>query len=270
MRSRVDYRFLRAVTNPVTGDEATIGVLHWDGNALRFAHALRSVPQDLRGDVQRLLTTVTDRVNQMPAGQRDLLKQDLIQLFPVPEGRGSLIHWGKPVSGLCSSGEQHFTQLVAAAGLSLSTKDSQVSKTTLRSWISDAAQRLHKLDPDRVQLDMSSPGHIPFQAPLAWKNGVWNFALPWSFDTSREMEDQIRDLVGQLATGLDDKAKAAVVFFAPGSSRNSVLHELSYVQQRIPGTRVSELQNRDGQPDTRDFEAMVQTDVAGRPLLNTR
>lgn len=268
MRSRVDYRFLRAVTNPVTGDEATIGVLHWDGVDLRFADALRSVPQDLRGEVNRVLTSVKDRVSQLPRGQRDLLKQNLAELFPVPEGRGSLVHWGKPVSGLCSSGEDHFAQLVSAAGLETSAKDSHVSKSTVRSWIADAAHRLHDLAPEWVQLDRSSPGHIPFEAPVAWKNGVWNFALPWSFDSNKGLEDQIRDLVGQLTTGLDDQARGAVIFFAPDDSRDKVLRELSYVEQRVLGTRTSELRQLDGQPDTTDLETMVRADVAGSLLVD--
>lgn len=269
MRSRVDYRFLRAVTNPVTGDEATIGVLHWDGNQLRFAHALRSVPQELRGEVKRVLNSVKHRVGQVPQGQKDLLAKGLPALFPVPEGRGSLVHWAKPVSGLCSSGQQHFDQLVKAAGLNTDVHESHVSKKTLRSWISDAAVRLRDLAPDRVRVDLASPGHIPFEAPLAWKNGVWNFALPWSFDSNKELEGQIRDLVGQLATGLDDSARAAVVYFVPDDSRDRVMKELTYVQDKIPGTRSSELNNHDGQPDTTSLENMVRADVQTSMLVSS-
>lgn len=261
MRSRVDYRFLRAVTNPVTGDEATIGVLHWDGSELRFAHALRSVPQDLRGEVKRVLNALKDRVDNQPTGQKDPLAQGLADLFPVPEGRGSLVHWAKPVSGLCSSGQQHFDQLVEAAGLGVGFKENHVSRKTLRSWISDAAHRLRDFAPDRIQLDRVSPGHIPFEAPLAWKNGVWNFALPWSFDTNKELDGQIRDLVGQLTTGLDNSAKAAVVYFVPDDSRDRVMKELAYVKDKIPGTRTSELNKLNGQPDTTKLEAMVRADV---------
>ncbi len=263
MRSRVDYRFLRAVTNSVTGDEVTIGVLHWDGQELRFAQALRGVPQDLRGEVKRVLNLVNDRVGQVPRGQSALLKQDLAQLFPVPEGRGSLIHWGKPVSGLSSSGARHFEQLVDAAGLQVSTRDSHVSKNTLRSWIHGAAGRLRDLAPERIQLDCESRGHIPFESPLAWKNGVWNFTLPWSFDSNKELEDQVRSLVGQLKTGLDESSKAAVVFFAPSETREKVLQELSYVDSVVSGTRHTELRLQNGEPDTTELETLVRADVIG-------
>ncbi len=128
MRSRIDYRFLRAVTNPTTGDEATIGVLHWDSQRLRFAHALRSVPEELRGEVKHVLNSIKDRVAQVPTGQRNPLAQGIADVFPVPEGRGSLLRWAKPVSGLCSSGQQHFVQLVEAAGLSTGAHKNRVSK----------------------------------------------------------------------------------------------------------------------------------------------
>jgi hypothetical protein len=178
-----------------------------------------------------------------------------------------LVHWAKPISGLCSSGEQHFDQLVAAAGLRSTAKDNHVSKNTLRSWISEAAHRLREIDPARIELDRPSPGHIPFEAPLAWKNGAWNFAFPWSFDTDKELDSQIRDLIGQLATALDDTAKAAVLYFVPDSSRERVLKELAYVEGRIPGTRTSELHRRNGEPDTTGLEAMVRADVESSALL---
>jgi hypothetical protein len=263
MRSRVDYRFLRAVINPITGDEVTIGVLHWDGHRLRFASAPRSVPQDLKGEVKRVLRSIRERVTQIPPGRTDLLGLDIAALFPVPEGRGSLIHWGNPVSGLSSSSEQHFAQLVEAAGFQTSAKDTHVSKNTLRTWINGAAHQLQNLAPERVTLDSPSPGHIPFDAPIAWKNGVWNFALPWSFDSHKELEEQVRSLVGQLTTGLDHQARGAVIFFAPADTRARVLQELSYVEGLVAGTRTSELRLRDGKPDTADLETMIRTDVLG-------
>lgn len=268
MRSRVDYRFLRAVTNPVTGDEVTIGVLHWDGQDLRFAHALRAVPQELKGEVRRVLNLIDERVTQTPRGQSDLFKQDLARLFPVAEGRGSVIHWGKPVSGLSSSGAVHFSQLVDAAGLQATLREDHVSKNTLHHWMHDVAIRLHELAPERVQLNSRSPGHIPFPSPIAWKNGVWNFALPWSFDSNKCLEDQVRSLVGQLTTGLDQNSHAAVVFFAPAETRAKVLQELSYVESVVTGTRRSELSLRDGQLDTTEFESMVRSDVIGIPLTH--
>jgi hypothetical protein len=42
----VSFRFLQAVTNPVTDDQVTVGVLQWDGEHLRFVGDNRKVAGD--------------------------------------------------------------------------------------------------------------------------------------------------------------------------------------------------------------------------------
>ena len=96
MSSRtVSYRFLQAVTNPVTDDHVTVGILHWDSENLRFASDSRKVHGDSgRSTLRRALSAIRAQVNKINPEKPSLL-DDVRFAFPVAEGDGSLLRWAE-------------------------------------------------------------------------------------------------------------------------------------------------------------------------------
>lgn len=118
MSSRVvSFRFLQAVTNAVTGDHVTVGLLHWDGEQLRFASDGNKVAADHgRSALERVLHAIRVQVDNCNPTQPSLL-EDVRQVFPVAEGDGSLLRWAPVRHGLATNTERHFSDLVKAADL---------------------------------------------------------------------------------------------------------------------------------------------------------
>jgi hypothetical protein len=113
----VSFRFLQAVTNPVTDDQVTVGVLQWDGEHLRFVGDCRKVAGDRgRPTLRRALAAIRGQVKELNPGKPTLFG-DVHVAFPVAEGDGSLLRWGQVRRGLTSNSERHFQELVASADL---------------------------------------------------------------------------------------------------------------------------------------------------------
>lgn len=90
----VSFRFLQAVTNAVTGDHVTVGVLQWDGARLRFAGESRKVTAEQgRSTLRRALSAIRGQLPRQAVGQTSLFEA-IRDAFPVPEGDGSLLRWG--------------------------------------------------------------------------------------------------------------------------------------------------------------------------------
>jgi hypothetical protein len=118
MSSRVvSFRFLHAVTNAVTNDQVAVGVLHWDGEQLRFASDSRKVAVDHgRATVGRALSAIRAQIPRQVSAQTVLFK-DVRDAFPVPEGEGSMLRWGEVRHGFATDPERQFHDLVQLAEL---------------------------------------------------------------------------------------------------------------------------------------------------------
>ena len=113
----ISFRFLQAVTNPVTDDHVTVGVLHWDGEHLRFVGDSSKVAGDRgRSTLARALVAIRMQVDACNPAKPSLL-EDVRQVFPVAEGDGSLLRWAEVHRGLTSNSEQHFKDLLETADL---------------------------------------------------------------------------------------------------------------------------------------------------------
>lgn len=77
--------------NAVTDDHVTVGLLHWDGEQLRFAGDSSKVAVDQgRSTLSRAIHAIRAQVENCNPEQPSLL-EDVRQVFPVAEGDGSLL-----------------------------------------------------------------------------------------------------------------------------------------------------------------------------------
>jgi hypothetical protein len=103
LKNNISFRFLHVITNMITDDHVTVGVLQWDGKILRFA----SDNQKLSIHHERVLTAIRAQIStHKPNGI------DVREAFPVPEGVGSMLLWGKVHHSFTTNPERHFCDLV--------------------------------------------------------------------------------------------------------------------------------------------------------------
>jgi hypothetical protein len=109
--SQVSFRFLQAVTNPITDDRVTVGLLHWDGFHLRFAHRNKVSCN------QTVLFALKAIQKQVDSHTPNPSETNLKKVFEVAEGDVPLLKWSDVSYGLTSNSDQHFIDLIAIAGI---------------------------------------------------------------------------------------------------------------------------------------------------------
>lgn len=260
-RSPVSYRFLQAVTNPLTGDSVTVGLLHWDGSDLRFAANWRELDHG-KADAKRALKAIEHGSKALSTLQLDLFLHDVDKVFPVAEGRGAMLRWAEPRAGQTADPVNHFNRLVVDAGLANSTADAGASpRKVIRSSLVVLADRLSREYPDRVKVEPETSGHYPFKVPIAWKNAVDHFALPVAFEG--KIEDQIRSLVGKIQTGIGRKDRAVIVYTPPPDQACAahLEQELRFLADTTQARHLSVAPSERGRFDMAALEVLVRNDV---------
>jgi len=127
--SQVSFRFLQAITNPITDDHVTVGVLHWDGNRLRFAHDSSQVSG--RQTLELALEAIQ---KQVESSSPNPAEPNLKKVFEVAEGDGSLLKWADVRCGLTSNSNQHFRDLVTIAGIKDDHPDIELDNGCRLTW----------------------------------------------------------------------------------------------------------------------------------------
>jgi hypothetical protein len=238
MSSRVvSFRFLHAVTNAVTGDQVTVGVLQWDGEQVRFASDSRKVMADHgRSTLGRALSAVRAQIPRLVPGQTALIG-DIRDAFPVPEGEGSLLRWGEVRRGLATNPERHFHDLVELAELSDEAIAPHVGRREITSTLAALGENLIGKFGERVRVNTNVRNHFEFNSPLSWQNHNWHHTIPVNADvhSASDLRKTICEILGLVEAALPTAANAVLAFVpAQGNAlAGDVEQGLNYVQSQF-------------------------------------
>lgn len=234
MSSRVvSFRFLQAVTNPVTGDHATIGVLQWDGERLRFAGDSRKVSSDHgRSTIRRALTAIRAQIPRQLDEQS--LLEDIREVFPVPEGEGSLLRWSDVLSGLATNPERHFDDLVRIAELADEAATPHVGRREITSALASLGESLGNKYGERVRVNTVVRNHFEYNSPLSWQNHTWHHTVSVNTDlrTPAELRKHMYQVMGIVNEAIPKTAGAVLAYVLPASNElvGDVERELNYIR----------------------------------------
>jgi hypothetical protein len=120
---------LQAVTNPITDDHVTVGVLHWDGQHLKFAHDSSKLSNN-----KTLVLALEAIQKQVDNSSPNPSEPNLKKVFEVAEGDGSILKWSDVRCGLASNSEQNFKDLVTITGLNDDHQDIELDNGGRLTW----------------------------------------------------------------------------------------------------------------------------------------
>ena len=264
----VSFRFLRAVTNQITGDTTTVAVVQWDGATLKFdqdADVLGSHPA--RGDVQKVLREL-QRVARTLAPNQARTDGGLDGAFPVDLTTGGVLRWSEKNKGLTPDPERHFSQLVTLSGLHSGKRHQRhVGRKQVGRELRGLGKRLVEAHPGRIRIDTEVQGHYKYVPPLSWKNGRWHHSVAWSFDVEErtDAENRLKSLIGALETNIPGDDAALVAYAPPRHAEIArfVAKELEYVAAMGKNRRAHRLERLDTSLDVSSLEQLVRGEVSG-------
>jgi hypothetical protein len=268
MSSRVvSFRFLHAVTNALTDDQVTVGVLQWDGEQLRFASDSRKVTADHgRATLGRALSAIRAQIPRQVPGQTALF-EDIRDAFPVPEGEGSLLRWGEVRRGFATDPERQFYDLVQLAELADEASAPHVGRREITSTLAALGESLVAKYGERVRVNTNVRNHFDFSSPLSWQNHAWHHTIPVKTDvrSASDLRTTICEVLGLVESAIP-RADGAVLAYVPatGSGFASEVGEgLNYVcSQFNPRVRLAPLQVTDDGLLANVVERMLVDDVS--------
>ena len=219
--TRVEFRFLHFVPSHVADDRITVGLLHWDGQALRFAWSTTRLPAVLavhRDALERELKAIAARAKSRTGASGQLLSMS--HVMPVEEGLGSALHWAPRRTGRTRDASAHFAELKSLAGLEQrATRDRIVRQ--LHDDLGELADELAASHSSEVlqkgrKVSRGQPKHS-YVSPLSWKNGRWHHTVPASLAKYGEtaLADEARRLYGLLELSVPENDVAVVVAMLP-------------------------------------------------------
>ncbi|MEZ4297414.1 MAG: hypothetical protein R3B70_20800 [Polyangiaceae bacterium] len=270
---RVEYRFLQAVISDVSGDRLTVGILHWDGRALRMASslaALKLVPEEHRETLRRVVVARFRKAEKRAAELREQPSlYGLSFVFPVREGLGAALYWTPVQEAATRDAEAHFQELKVLTHLQEQDDDASAAITNreLTSRLQMALAGLATESPARLKFANTVKHLQPYTVPVSWKNGVWHHALPLSLDglSEREMARRVRDLVGiiQVCIPVTDVAVPVAVFPAE-PARHELAREEARVAEKVfsdRGVHIFEAPITDDDVELSPLLERIRTDV---------
>jgi len=281
----VEFRYLQVITNHLSGDRVTVGLAHWDGVALRFACAVASLRDhagfvDIERAVRAIERSVTQRGEELRSASSGVLfSPTLAELAPGSELVGDALVWSEVRRGITGDAAAHFTELGSKLGLLPRHHDAErFSSSTIRSALESLARDFHAF-PELVKTSVELHDHYRFKAPVSWKNGAWNHAVPLNLDvdTQLELETRIRATLGRVITAIP-RAEIPVLVAAlpqrPNPALRDVEKEARYAQEAIGAhARLAHIRSSGGRIDTSEVRTMIDADIAGhvvRAVLVTR
>lgn len=115
----IEFRYLHAVTNGISGDRTTVGLMHWDGIELRFARSLARMA-DAPAHFERAVASIADQIHATQKGIGSgpfLFHQALDLLFPCQTRGGDALVWSTVRRGFSADSDAHFMDLATMLGL---------------------------------------------------------------------------------------------------------------------------------------------------------
>ncbi|MEO7034257.1 MAG: hypothetical protein ABI548_10225 [Polyangiaceae bacterium] len=271
----VEFRYLQVITNHLSGDRVTVALAHWDGSALRFACAVASLRDhpgfvDIERAVRAIERSITQRSEELRSASSGVLfSPTLAELAPGSELIGDALVWSEVRRGITGDSAAHFTELGSKLGLLPVPHDVQrFSRATIRSALENLARDFEAY-PDLVKTSVELRDHYRFIAPVSWKNGVWNHAVPLNLDvdTQLELEAQIRATLARVITAIprtENPVLIAALPQKPNPAVRDVEKEARYAQEAIGSrARLAHIRAVGGRIDTSEVRTMIDADIAG-------
>jgi hypothetical protein len=267
MSSRaISFRFLQAVTNSVTDDCVTVGVLQWDGERLQFVGDSRKVSGDQgRSTLRRALSAIRSQLPEQIEGQKSLL-EDIRDVFPVPEGEGSLLRWTDVRRGFTGNPERHFLELVRLADLADEAALPHVGRREITTLLASLGEQLRGQYGNRIRVNSVVRNHFEYNSPLSWQNHDWHHTVSVNADvrTSAELRKNMYEIMG-IVTEAIPKTQGAVLAYVPSVGNSffpEIQRELDYVRMQHPSRiRLALLTLTEDGLETSAVERMLLDDV---------
>lgn len=263
----VSYRVLLARTGGPLGDQAAVGLIHWDGSTLRAEFAPDRA-KSLSADPSALIGAIRawrDKARPRTSAGEHLSLEELDQVFPVPKGVGSALLWSERRVARPSHAEAHFDDLCRRLRLRAEDEEAQRRMTTeeLKAGLRSLGQRLAEKHGDRVRVDQPTSAPLPYRPPLSWKNGRWHHAVPvWLDASEREQLNRAHTTAGRLEAGIPSDEPALLLAWLPvGEGRASaerVAKQLAATRAQVDVT----LFDQSSEDPFAELEARIERDLA--------
>lgn len=221
----VEYRLLMVESGAVYGDRTVIGLVHSDGQRLRFQfHPDRLPPRwvHARDAILGAVRTFERRLAELPREEAQLsLGARLDDVFYVRDGAGSALAWSPIRHASPTHADAHFHALVQEYELTPEDEAAsmRVSAEELREGLRSLGERLQTKYPTRVRVGAPSDGELSFNAPMSWKNGKWHQAIAVSLDYRKphEVARRMLEVSGSALIGVPEDQIPVLVAVMPES-----------------------------------------------------
>lgn len=235
MSSRiVSFRFLHAVTNAVTDDQVTVGVLQWDGEQVRFASDSRKVDSHHgRSTLGRALSAIRAQIPRQIPGQTNLI-EDIRAAFPVVEGEGAGLRWGEVRRGFATNPERHFHDLVRLAELADEATTPHIGRREITSTLAALGDSLIERYGNRVRVNTNVRNHFDYVSPLSWQNHTWHHTVSVNADvrSTAELRKSVYEVLGIVNEAIPRTEGAVLAYVPPMGNALAVdvERELNYIR----------------------------------------
>lgn len=261
MLSRVEFQFLKVVDSFLSGDEATVGLIHWDGFRLRTAARSWS-DADVSNAVRGILASLKERCAASAAGQSSWLP--LSAVAGVDTRVGSSLRWSEVHCGVSRDAQQHFKHIAESLGLDHGEASSS-SHRRLPDALADLGTELQASLHERVRVNERVRAHFEYVSPLSWRAQAWQHCVPVDLGGDRPVESRVREALAKAMTGIPESdGKVFVVVAGTDSDAQELARkEGDYLAKAVPHGRLG-LAERSGQRWHLDgVRALVQHDLRG-------
>lgn len=269
MKHQVQFRFLQVTVSTVTGDRATVAVLHWDGLELRTACSLANVPSRLEGReaIERSVKHLLRRAKKVVDAPAVL---SLGELFPVRSGIGASLAWTPVRTEVTADPRAHFDELVVLAKLVDEEPHRQAIVRRARKEILNLGRELEAENEGLVKTNVVVESHHQYKSPLSWKNGTWHHTMIWNLTRPEKEQAATQRLVGQIDLAIPGNERAVVVALIPnGDPMRTALDEVSMIRKLRESTRVLEANADVPDAGVKSLRALVEEDIRQHRRENT-
>lgn len=232
--SAVEFRQLRLLVNPVTGESVTVVLAYFDGARLRLARvpSLGRVPEPLRHHVDRGLEVIEKRAQPLSGGA---LALSLDELFPTREGLGTGLSWGPLQRGQTAWPDAHFEQLRALMGLDVREARTGLSAKQVGRDLRRLAVRLQSQYGERIEHDRPVVSVYEHVSPLSWRvRDRWEHTYVVGLHAAKDAKAVAAHLIklaGQLRMTLPADDAAVIVAIPP--AHPSLLEPFEQFQREL-------------------------------------
>ncbi len=261
MLSRVEFQFLKVVDSFLSGDEATVGLIHWDGFRLRTA-ARNWRDADVSNAVRGILASLEERCAASAHAQSSWLP--LASVVGVDTRVGSSLRWSEVLCGVSRDAQKHFEHIAESLGLDHG-EGSHSSQPTLPKALVALGTELQTTLKERVRVNEHVRAHFEYVSPLSWHAQAWQHCVPVDLGDGSSVEPRIREALAKAMTGIPESDGKVFVVVADTDSdtQERARKEGNYLAKAVPHGRLG-LAERSGDGWRLDgVRSLVHHDLRG-------